>query len=497
MHWGRARRITALGIGVLVVATACATKTAELNPPGSAGGADWGRCEGVERVSGTTMECTTIEVPADWNTPDNGETMEIALLRARSDTQTDKIGSLVINPGGPGGSGVDFAAYLAETLPAEILSRFDIVGFDPRGVSRSTPVDCISDSDKDAINGFSPDPVSDTDFQALVALQQSAVGACYSAYGDGLARFASAQAAHDIDAIRTAVGDPQLTYLGFSYGTLLGALYAQQNGGNLRAAVLDGAVDPGQDDVATSEGQAAAFELAFDNFATWCENRGTSCELGADPRKYVMDLLAKADASPPVANGRQATSGWILTAVIAALYDESAWPYLSAGLSEANAGNPDLVFQIADGYVGRSATGEYDNSTDAFTAVTCSDDASVQTVEEIRGFQGQWRAKYPMFGAPLATTLLPCALWQAPRAPYPTGPATGGPTIVVVGTKGDPATPYANTAKLAAQLGTGEVLTWEGEGHTAYPKTPCIADAVNGYLIDLTVPPTGTVCPAR
>ncbi|MEV0645909.1 alpha/beta hydrolase [Phytomonospora sp. NPDC050363] len=495
MQWGRVRRITALSIGVLLLATACAGQTAELRPP--AAGADWGECEDVDRVRGTTLECAMITVPADWNAPDNGEKMEIALLRARNDRQTERIGSLVINPGGPGGSGVDFAAYLADTLPTEILSRFDIVGFDPRGVGRSTPVDCISDADKDAINGFAPDPVSDADFNALVALQNQAVSDCYTAYGDGLARYASVQAAHDIDAIRAAVGDEKLTYLGYSYGTLLGSIYAQQNGAKLRAAVLDGAVDPGLDDVATSEGQAAAFELAFDNFAAWCTERGSTCELGPNPRKYVMDLLAKATTSPAVSNGRQATSGWILTAVIAALYDESAWPYLSAGLSEAAAGDPSLVFQIADGYVGRSPSGEYDNSTDAFNAVNCSDDATVETAESVRGLQTTWRASYPMFGAPLATTLLACALWQAPRDPYPTGASTGGPTIVVVGTKGDPATPYANTAKLAAQLGTGEVLTWEGEGHTAYPKTPCIADAVNGYLTDLTVPPPGTVCPAR
>ncbi|GLZ80152.1 proteinase [Actinorhabdospora filicis] len=497
MFRGRTFRIAVTATAALLLA-ACTHQSATFSSPeGTTPAAQWGACQERYGVPNTTVECATIKVPADWDTP-GGETLDLALVRTKSKSQKDRIGSLVINPGGPGGSGVDFAIYLAKSLPKEILSRFDIVGFDPRGVGRSTPVECIADGEKDAINGYTPDPVEKGAFDGLVALQKAAVDSCYQKYGDSLAHFASVQAARDMDAIRTAVGDDKLSYLGFSYGTLLGSIYAQQNGQNLRAAVLDGAVDPGESDVTSSEGQAAAFEKAFDAFAAWCKTNASTCGMGDDPRQYVMNLIASVEARPPSgANGRVATAGWVLTAVVAALYDEEAWPYLAAGLTQTAAGKPSLMFEMADNYVGRSGTGTYDNSTDAFSAVTCSDDATTETVDQVRAYQGEWRGKYPMFGAPLALSLLPCALWRAPRTPYPTGASSGGPEILVVGTTGDPATPYVNAGKLAAQLGNAEVLTWEGEGHTAYPKTACVTAAVNGYLLELTTPPAGTVCPPK
>lgn len=496
MFRGRSFRIAATATAALLLA-ACTHQSGTFSPTGSASSTGWAACEEGYSIPNTTVECSTIKVPANWDKPD-GDTLDLALVRTKATAQQDRIGSLVINPGGPGGSGVDFAVYLAKTLPQEILSRFDIVGFDPRGVARSSPVECVSDGEKDAINGYTPDPIEQGAFDGLVALQKTAMDACYAKYGDSLANFASVQAARDMDAVRTAVGDDKLTYLGFSYGTLLGSIYAQQNGQNLRAAVLDGAVDPGESDVTSSEGQAAAFEKAFDAFGAWCKANADTCGLGDDPRQYVMNLLASVDARPPSgADGRVATSGWVLTAVVAALYDEEAWPYLASALTKTSSGDPSLMFELSDNYVGRSKTGTYDNSSDAFSAVTCSDDANAETVDQVRAYQGEWRAKYPMFGAPLALTLLQCAVWRAPRTPFPTGASSGGPTIVVVGTVGDPATPYANAAKLAAQLGNAGVLTWEGEGHTAYPKTACIAAAVNGYLLELTTPPAGTVCPPK
>jgi pimeloyl-ACP methyl ester carboxylesterase len=392
---------------------------------------------------------------------------------------------------------VDLAYYLAQGLPNDIVWRFDIVGFDPRGVGRSSPVKCFSDADMDANFGADPDPVSQADFDALVALARKLAQACGTKYGDTLQYFSTVQAARDMDAIRAAVGDEKLSYLGYSYGTLLGATYAQLFPKNVRALVLDGAVDPTLPSVASSEGQAKGFERAFTNFATWCRTAGAECPIAPDARAAVIAALDQARTAPATgAGGRKAAAGWVFTAVVSALYSESRWPALAAAIANVRRGDPRLVFELADSYAERDDDGKYSNLFDANLAVNCADDDKSITVAEARRLQGEWRVKYPLFGASLALNLI-CAQWPGKRDPYPTGKADGAPPILVVGTKGDPATPYEQTPALATMLGVGTVLTWDGEGHTAYPQTRCITTAVNDYLINLTVPPAGQTCPAR
>ncbi|WP_375736476.1 alpha/beta hydrolase [Polymorphospora lycopeni] len=452
-------------------------------------------------AAGVTYECATIQVPRDWAAPDGG-TFDLALLRARAADQRDRIGSLVLNPGGPGGSGVDTAVYLSfgsafGGLPAEVLQRFDLVGFDPRGVSRSSPVKCIPDADLDATFGAEPDP-DQAEFDALVALNQRIGEGCGTQYGDRLRLFATEQAARDMDAVRAAVGDEKLTYLGYSYGTLLGATYAQLFPRNIRALVLDGAIDPRQGIVEGSEGQAKGFELAFGNFTRWCAQTPDRCPIAPDARVAVTDALEKARVSPAVGEGgREATPGWILYAVISSLYTEAGWEELAGAIDDIERGDPAKVFELADRYAERGPDGHYSNLFDANLAVNCADEESGPSVEQIRDLQLEWRERYPLFGAPLAVSMLSCASWPAQRDGYPTGPATGAPPILVVGTVGDPATPYEQTPRLAEMLGVGVVLTWEGEGHTAYPQTGCVNEVVDAYLIDLTVPATGRRCPAR
>jgi pimeloyl-ACP methyl ester carboxylesterase len=301
-----------------------------------------------------------------------------------------------------------------------------------------------------------------------------------------------------MDAIRAAVGDKQTTYLGWSYGTLLGAVYAELFPKNIRALVLDGAVDPKQDLVGMSEDQAKGFERAFANFSTWCKATPAKCPIASDPRASVQDALAKAQASPVTGrDGRKATEGWVYTAVFAALYSETSWPELANALVALGNGDTKGVFALADAYARRNRDGSYSNLFDANLAVNCADAAGPPSVQRIRQLQGEWRKKYPLFGAAQAVGMLPCTLWPGKRDPFPTGAAVGAPPIVVVGTTGDPATPYENTQALATMLGTGHVLTWEGEGHTAYPNTRCITSAVDAYLVDLTVPKDGLHCPAR
>ena len=441
------------------------------------------------------FHCATVKVPKDWAKPD-GPKIEISLIRARIGSQKDRIGSLLVNPGGPGGSGVDTAVYLTDALPVEVLRRFDLVGFDPRGVSRSAPVKCMADADLDASFGAEPDPVSQAQFDEIVALTKRIDTACQRKYGEDLKLFGTVQAAKDIDAIRQAVGDDKLTYLGYSYGTLLGATYAQLFPKNIRAMVLDGAVDPTMTSVEASESQAKGFERAFGNFVDWCKGHTSRCPIAPDARAAVTQALDAARTHPVAYEDRMATSGWVFYAVISALYTQDRWPDLADAIDSLRDGDAEQVFDLADAYAERTPGGSYSNLFDANATVNCSDDEAPPSLTQIRTLQSQWRQKYPLFGAPLAIGSMTCSLWPGAREAVPTGKAVGAPPIVVVGTKGDPATPYEQTPALAQMLGVGHVLTWEGEGHTAYPETACISAAVNAYLIDVKVPAEGKTCPA-
>ncbi|MDI1465012.1 alpha/beta hydrolase [Catellatospora sp. KI3] len=448
--------------------------------------------------SGYTFECRTVEVPQDWSKPDDGNTFDIAVMRARATDQRDRIGSLMVNPGGPGASGIDLASYLTRGLPAEVTRRFDIVGFDPRGVGRSSPVDCYSDADLDATFGADPDPKTQPEFDENVDLTKRMVDGCKAKYGDRLNKFSTEQAARDMDKIRQDLGEDKINYLGYSYGTLLGAVYAQLFPDRIRAMVLDGAVDPTLDSTASAQSQAMGFERAFDNFTAWCDDNHSRCPIDGNAREVTMKLMEEA-RTKPVGNsdGRYATPGWIFWGVVSALYTKARWPDLGEALGDLQQGKAGAIMALADSYADRDDNGVYTNLFDANAAVNCADEAKPVPVEQIRKYQEEWRQKYPMFGAPLAVGMLTCSVWPGPRDPFPTGEAKGAPPILVVGTKGDPATPYEQTQKLADMLGTGTVLTWDGEGHTAYPETRCISSAVNKYLIDLDVPANGTVCPAQ
>jgi hypothetical protein len=261
--------------------------------------------------------------------------------------------------------------------------------------------------------------------------------------------------------------------------------------------VLDGAIDPTLGSVASGEGQAKGFERAFDNFAKWCAENAAKCPIAPDARGAVKKAIDDARRNPvPGPGGRSATAGWIYTAVIASLYSETAWSVLATALDKLRGGSSKEILQLADSYSERDAQGHYTNLFDANSAVNCTDDEKTPPVDELRRLQGEWRQKYPLFGPSTALNLI-CAQWPGKRDPYPTGKAVGAPPIVVVGTTGDPATPYEQTPKLAEMLGVGVVLTWQGEGHTAYPQTRCITNAVNRYLIDLQIPTKGTTCPAK
>ncbi|MET7425848.1 alpha/beta hydrolase [Dactylosporangium sp. NPDC005555] len=461
--------------------------------------AQWKSCPDVYKgifaspPQNVKYDCATVKVPQDWHNPEGSGTFDVALVRGRSTTQRDRVGSLFINPGGPGASGFDYAVYRSVYLPAEVVRRFDVIGFDPRGIGRSSPVKCFSDADLDANFGIDPDPQTDAAFGESVALTRKLAQSCGDKYGDTLRYFSTEQTARDMDAMRAAVGERQLTYLGYSYGTLLGAVYAQLFPKNVRALVLDGAVDPTLSMRDSAEKQAAGFEHAFDNFSTWCKANAGSCPIGPDPRAVVTKAIADARTSPVQGKGRSATTGWVFTAVVSSLYSESSWRSLATAMQDLRAGKPEKMFQLADSYAERDPQGKYTNMFDANAAVGCADSDDTPTVEQAKALQPQWRQKYPLFGGALALNLI-CAQWPGKRDPYPAGGATGSAPIVVIGTLGDPATPYEQAPALAKMLGVGTLVTWKGEGHTAYPKTGCVIDAVNRYLIDLRVPATNLTC---
>lgn len=440
--------------------------------------------------------CGKIRVPLDYRAPST-KAIDLYLVRVRLAGQQKRIGSLVVNPGGPGGSGVDAAIGLGLTLPTDLLRRFDVVGFDPRGVGLSNPVDCIPDTLKEKVIALDPDARSAAAYTAQVQVAKEVSQACVSRYGDDLRHYNTEETARDLDLVRQAVGDPKLTYLGYSYGTRLGAVYAQLFPKRVRALVLDGAVDPRAGEVAGAQLQAAGFEKAFDQFAAECRARMAACLIGPDPRASVMRVLDKARRAPIAgAGGRKATAGHVLLAVVSALYDRAGWPELESAIAEADSGISNGVLGLADRYSERDAKGEFSNIQDANVAVNCTDTKEKVPEATVKKALASWRTKYPMFGSALALGLLSCQQWAAPRQPLPAVRAAGAPPLLVIGTVNDPATPYASAQVLAKTLATGRLLTWRGEGHTAYPKTPCVTAAVNTYLITVKPPATGATCAA-
>jgi pimeloyl-ACP methyl ester carboxylesterase len=446
------------------------------------------------------FECGRTEVPISYDEPD-GATLPLFAVRAVLAGQTDRIGSLMVNPGGPGGSGADAAIGLALTLPEDVLRRFDIVGFDPRGVGLSTPVECIPDQLKDQLVAAEPRPTTDEQFDEVFGLANEVAQGCSDEYGDALGTFNTVDTARDMDRLREALGDDQLTFLGYSYGTTLGSTYAEMFPDKVRAFVLDAAVDPTTDKVADAKASAAGFERGFDVFAENCTGLLAGCPLGEEPRGWVEAVMTKAEEEPIPSSEegetRRATPGVVLTAVVAALYDTDSWPQLTQALVAARSGDAKGVFSLADSYAGRLEDGTYSNLLDANIAINCADTEETFDEGQVRDLAAEWNAEYPLFGAGAAASLYTCTAWQGQRTPLPEQrDAEGSPPIVVVGNTGDPVTPLPGAEDLADELDSGVLLIWQGNGHTAYPKTDCITAAVNAYLIELTPPADGLTCPA-
>jgi pimeloyl-ACP methyl ester carboxylesterase len=447
-----------------------------------------------------SFQCGRTQVPIDYDKP-TGSTLPLFLVKVVLAGQSNRIGSLVVNPGGPGASGADAAIGLALTMPTDVLQRFDLVGFDPRGVGLSTPVECISGPLKDTLAASEPRPTTSAQIDAAFALTRKVADACAKKYGNALGTFNTTDTARDMDRIREALGDQKINYLGYSYGTTLGSTYAELFPKRIRSFVLDGVVDPDATPQSDAEASAAGLEKSFDAFAANCTQLPSGCPVGGDPRGFVQALLTQAEQSPiPSAKQgetRKATAGIVLTAVLAALYDTSSWPQLAQALAAAQKGDSQGLFSLADSYNGRLQNGSYSNLIDANLAINCADTDQNVSVAQIRKLDAAWNTKYPFFGAGAAVGLYTCSAWKADRTPLPKRKAVSSAPILVVGNSGDPVTPLPGAVDMAKDLKSAVLLTWQGQGHTSYPKTPCVAKAVDSYLIDLTVPMDGLTCPAQ
>ncbi|MFF9690068.1 alpha/beta hydrolase [Streptomyces sp. NPDC014623] len=449
---------------------------------------------------GAAWECSFMDVPLDYADP-GGRTIELALIRAAARNQDRRIGSLIFNFGGPGASGV-------ATLPSfgtaydTLRTRYDLVGFDPRGVGRSEGVECSDDRTLDARYEQDGTPDDAEEEKAFVDDQESYIADCEENSGDELPYVGTTNAARDMDLMRQVLGDDKLYYFGISYGTELGGVYAHLYPGKVGRAVLDAVVDPEEDSLQSSLGQAEGFQLALDNFTADCAGRD-DCRLPGATAQEVQDwiarLLAQLEKKPvPGLGERELTQTQATTGIASALYSEETWPLLEQGLDEADGDNGGLLLALADSLNGRSEDGRYDNSNAANTAINCADSKQRFTLEQTRKALPGFRKVSPVFGDYLAWGLMSCTGWPVEGAwDTPDVSAPGSAPILVIGNTGDPATPYAGAKAMAAELGEGVgiELTYKGEGHGAYNGgNTCVQRAVDGYLIEGKVPEPGTVC---
>lgn len=453
----------------------------------------WGRCQGM-------YECTTLKVPLSYGDP-GGRQLRLALIRQAAGVPSRRIGDLLINPGGPGASTVaDFSSLLSLLSPT-LRARFTIVGFDPRGVGASSPVRCLPPAGLQAFLQVDTAPSTPTQRAVLVAATRRFVAGCEERSGSLLGHVGTRDVARDMNRIRLALGDRTVSYLGFSYGTFLGAEFAHLFPHQLRAAVLDGALDPTVPPIAATDAQSIGFETDLAALVHSCTATAACPWRPAEPAGGIADiqaLLARlAAAAEPAGGGRVLTEGEAFYGIGAGLYSTTTWPLLEQSLQAADQGNGAGLLALADAYTGRNPDGSYSNEIEAETAVSCLDQPWPHSAATYFSAAAAVAPQAPVFGPGNLLSSLACAYWPV-RAAAPVAPPVvrGGPPILVIATTGDPATPYAGGVALSRELGTGRLLTRVGEGHTGYPASACVRRYADRYLISLALPPVGTRCGA-
>ncbi|MFD7693146.1 alpha/beta hydrolase [Streptomyces sp. NPDC059805] len=448
-----------------------------------------------------TWQCARMKAPRDWDDP-KGDTIELELIRVRTTgPENRRIGSLIFNFGGPGGSGVTTLPAFGESYET-LRTRYDLVSFDPRGVGRSAPVWCEDDQQLDAYFQQDATPDDAAERTELVDSTRDFNNACEKNSGEMLPHVGTTEAARDMDLMRQVLGDDKLHYFGISYGTELGGVYAHLFPEKVGRVVFDAVVDPTQTPEQESLAQARGFQLALDNFAQDCTSQAEDCPIGDTPEDVenrIATLLKDLDSKP--IKGifpRELTQTDATNGIVQALYSKDFWPYLTEGLEQAYDGDGSTLMLLSDSLNGRSENGEYNNSTAANVSINCADDKPRYTPTFVEDRLPLFQKASDLFGDALAWSMLSCTDWAVPgAADHPDVSAPGSAPILVVGNTGDPATPYEGARKMARALGdeVGVEMTYKGQGHGAYESdNKCVRDAVNGYLLDGKVPPAGTVC---
>ena len=460
----------------------------------------WRDCRGMahddesRRAFGTRdVRCATITVPLDYAKPD-GKTAALGLLR-RQATGT-KVGSLLINPGGPGVSGMSAAASIAGQIKgSELAEKFDLVGFDPRGIGVSEPkITCLTDQEMDADRAepdnktVAEEESENKDFATKCAER--------SGGADVLANVGTRDVVRDMDVMRSVLGDEKLTYVGYSYGTRIGTAYAEAFPANVRALVLDGAVDPNEDPVSQAIEQVRGFDKALDDFFVWCADKRT-CTV--KDRNTLRGLLEGLEKTPLDVKGRKLSAGDATTAVAAALYSDETWTFLAGALTDLTKGDGGQLMLLADLYLGRSEDGKYSGTMAALVAVRCVDEPRLtdraQVEEATRKIVEGTKDSFMAATDPPLAALDSCAFWPAPNTSAPHQPEVAGvPPVLVISTTGDPATPYQAGVNLAKAMG-GRLLTYEATQHTVFMQGDACVDKIGTrYLVDLALPADGTRC---
>ncbi|MRH92046.1 alpha/beta fold hydrolase [Nocardia sp. SYP-A9097] len=502
----RTNRVVLLAAALVMTAAGCST-VVDGNPtaPAPAGMGQyynqqlkWGSCAdfGDEDMP-SGAECTRVTVPVDYANPD-GATAKIAVSRIKA--TGSKIGSLMFNPGGPGVPGMNMVNIADNT---ELAERFDRVGFDPRGIGASQPsIKCMTATENDAERAEAPKDNSPAGIASAETENKQYADKCVERTGkDFLAHVGTHEVVQDMDVIRAALGDAELSYVGYSYGTRLGYAYAEKFPDKVRALVLDGALDPSQDPVKESVLQATSFQSVFTKYAQDCASK-PDCPLGNDPAQAVARFRALVnplwDKPVPTDDPRGLHYGDAITGVQQTLYSNRFWPALTKGLRELAAGQGDTLLALADMYDGRRDDGTYDNSADAFNAIRCVDDPPITD----RAVAAKQDAEYRK-GAPFlddahggdAAPLELCAIWPVPNTSTPHRLSIPDlPKTVVISTTNDPATPYQAGVDLADQL-KASLITFNGDRHTvSLSGVECVDDPVIAYLVDLKEPAAGLTC---
>jgi pimeloyl-ACP methyl ester carboxylesterase len=500
-------RITAIALALTFILTGCSAtdKKAEIVDPSFSALAeyeqqklDWSECYDY-------FECAELRVPIDYADLSIG-TFRLSVLRALALDQERRRGSIVVNPGGPGGSGVDYAYSAEYIFSPDITARFDIVGFDPRGVAESEPIYCFSDDELDENLSADPKPDNATELAETLEEAKRYAKKCLE-NTDYLEHFTTIATARDMDILRAALGEKKLNYVGKSYGTYLGTLYAELFPKNVGRFVLDGAVDPNISMKEQTLSQAIGFEGATDAFIKDCLSRNDCPFTGtlAQARTTITATLQKAATTPlpqkdPRKNDdRMITESLILVGIASSLYDDvDGWPKLRQAFTESAAGFGDTFLQLADEYSGRNPDGTFrSNDFDSGAVIDCLDWLDPRTTEQFTLDAKEFAAKAPIFGPYIAYSGLHCQFFPQPttqRVANTTTTITTAP-IIVIGTLRDPATPYPWSVSLSKIFKGSSLISLDGDGHTGHGRgSACVDNAVDAYLLSGTLPPADLIC---